>query len=92
MLWFVSTLMLFVSGVTQESLAAPHAEVLTVTRTYSKAIAEVVHAVTHDDHPGDAGYTSVLHLLVRVAVPTVRVTVAVRVSVLLGLASVLFRG
>lgn len=86
--------MLFVSGVTHESLAAAHSEVLTVTLTYSQAVTEVVHAVAHDDHPGDAGYTSVLHLLVRVAVPTVRVTVtvAVRVSVLLGLASVLFHG
>lgn len=51
-----------------------------------------MHAVAHDDHPGDTGYTSVLHLLVRVAVPSVRVTVAMRVAVLLGLASVLFGG
>lgn len=50
-----------------------------------------MHAVAHDDHPGDAGYTSVLHLLVWVAVLTVRVTMAVRVSMLC-LASVLLCG
>lgn len=49
-----------------------------------------MHAVAHDDHPGDAGDPGVLHLLVRVAVPPVGV--AVRVSVLLGLASVLLVG
>lgn len=50
-----------------------------------------MHAVSHDDHPGDAGDTSVLHLLVGVAVPAVRVAVAVRVSVsvLLGFSPVL---
>ncbi len=53
-----------------------------------------MHAVAHDDHPGDTGYTGVLHLLVWVAVPPMRVTVAVRMSVTvrLGLASVLLGG
>lgn len=52
--------------------------------TYSEAVAEVVHAVSHDDHPGDAGDPSILHLLVRVAVPSVGVSVTVGVSVLPG--------
>lgn len=54
--------------------------------TDGEAVAEVVHAVAHDDHPGDAGDAGVLHLLVRVAVAAVRVSVAVRVAVLLDLA------
>lgn len=41
-----------------------------------------MHAIPHDDHPGYAGYPSVLHLLVRVAVG-VGVSVAMRVSVFL---------
>lgn len=48
--------------------------------TYSKPITEVVHPIPHDDHPGDAGYARVLHLLVRVAVP-VGMAVAVRMAV-----------
>lgn len=32
--------------------------------TYGQAVAEVMHAVSHDDHPGNAGDTSVLHFLV----------------------------
>lgn len=32
--------------------------------TYGEAVAEVVHAVSHDDHPGNAGDPRVLHLLV----------------------------
>ena len=58
--------------------------------TDGQAVAEVVHAVPHDDHPGDAGDARVLHLLLRVAVPAVGVAVAaVGVAVLLGLVSVL---
>lgn len=53
--------------------------------TYSQAVAEVVHAVPHDHHPGNAGDTSVLHLLVRVAVSSVGVAVAVGVPLILGL-------
>lgn len=45
--------------------------------TYGEAVAEVMHAVSHDDHPGDAGDSSVLHLLVRVAVSSVGVSVSV---------------
>lgn len=51
-----------------------------------------MHAVSHDDHPGNAGYPSVLHLLVGVTVSSMRVSVAVRVSVLLGLVDVCFCG
>lgn len=56
--------------------------------TYGEAIAEIVHAVSHDDHPGNAGYPSVLHLLIRVAVSSMRVTVSVRVPVLLGFTAI----
>lgn len=38
-----------------------------------------MHSIPHDDHPGDAGYARVLHLLVRVAVP-MGMSVAVRVA------------
>lgn len=51
-----------------------------------------MHAVPHDHHPGDAGDTSVLHLLVWVAVPSVGVSVAVGVSVMLHLLLVLLGG
>lgn len=51
--------------------------------TYSQTIAEVMHAVPHDHHPGNAGDTSVLHLLVRVAVSSVGMAVAVGVPVIL---------
>lgn len=49
-----------------------------------------MHAVSHDDHPGNAGYPSILHLLIRVAVSSMRVTVSVRV--LLGFTSILLGG
>lgn len=58
--------------------------------TDGQSVTEVVHAVSHDDHPGDAGDAGVLHVLVRVAVPSVRVTVAV--SVRFGPVAVLLRG
>lgn len=42
-----------------------------------------MHAVPHDHHPGNAGDTSVLHLLVGVAVPSVGMAVAMGVPVIL---------
>lgn len=51
--------------------------------TYSQTIAEVMHAVPHDHHPGNAGDTGVLHLLVRVAVSSMGMAVAVGVPLIL---------
>lgn len=62
---------------------ATHSAHEIISLTYSQTIAEVMHAVTHDHHPGNAGDPSVLHLLVWVAVPSVGVSVAVGVSVML---------
>lgn len=57
---------------------------LTLTRTDGEPVAEVVHAIAHDDHPGDAGDSGVLHLLIRVAVAAVGVAVAVAAAALRG--------
>lgn len=64
-------------------------QVCTEGGTYSQTIAEVMHAVPHDHHPGNAGDTSILHLLVRVAIPSVGVAVKLRLLLaLLGWRSV----
>lgn len=60
--------------------------------TYSQAVAEVMHAVPHDHHPGNAGDASVLHLLVRVAVSSVGMAVAVGVPLILRLLLLLLGG
>lgn len=51
-------------------------------RTNCEAIAEIVQAVAHDDHPGQCGDAGVLQLLPRVAL-TVTVGVVVLVVVVM---------